>query len=126
MNPAQFSTRILLRTLLLSAILAIGFLPGCSTSPEEHARIAKSIAADEKQRAASVEALAASGNRELLTDVAKNAIRASTRLTAAVKLEDQQLLLAIALSARLNEKEVGVFPARRTSFPSADCRTKEN
>ncbi|OAM90701.1 WD40 repeat domain-containing protein [Termitidicoccus mucosus] len=81
-------------TPLLVALLAAFLLPGCSKTPEDHARIAKNGSGDysEQKRLASVRALAAANEQTLLADVAANAADANTQGAALDKLTDERLL----------------------------------
>ena len=94
MNPKHRLSIIL----LLGVLFAACFLPGCSKTPEDHARTAKSGDSYEK-RAASVEALAEADNQALLADVAANAANTDTRVAAARKLTDPQMLANLARDA---------------------------
>lgn len=78
------------------AIAILCFFAGCSKTPEDHARIAKSGAAHEKRKMA-VEALT---DQALLADVAANASRSGTRVEAARKLTDPGLLADVARTTR--------------------------
>ena len=86
---------------LLAVLLAAGagVFSGCSKSPEDHARIARTHASAEK-RAASVEALAAANNQALLADVAARAAHADTRSAAADKLTAEPLLADVVKNTR--------------------------
>ncbi|MDR0534865.1 MAG: hypothetical protein LBG65_00665 [Puniceicoccales bacterium] len=76
------------------AMFILPFLPGCSKTPEDHARIAKTGSGDysEQKRLASVRALAEANEQTLLADVAANAAYADTQGAALDKLTDERLL----------------------------------
>lgn len=81
------------------AIALLCFFAGCSKTPEDHARVAKSGAAHEKRKMA-VETLI---DQTLLADVAANASRSDTRAEAARKLTDSKLLADVARTTRDSE-----------------------
>ncbi|MDR2981419.1 MAG: hypothetical protein LBV12_04140 [Puniceicoccales bacterium] len=81
-----FSVHIII--LILATVFAVFLLPGCSKTPEDHARIAKT-STDLEKAMASVLAL---NDQTLLADVAANAAEANTQSAALDKLTDERLL----------------------------------
>jgi hypothetical protein len=90
------SFRITRPSAALLAAFLLPFLPGCSKTPEDHARIASDPGVRFEKNLASVEALAAANEQLLLAGVAADSRNPDIKRAAAEKLTDQTLLADIA------------------------------
>jgi hypothetical protein len=81
---------------LLAALFAAFLLPGCSKTPEDHARIASDPGVRFEKRMASVQALAAANDQMLLASVAATSHDLDIKRAAADKLDEPQAMAAFA------------------------------
>jgi hypothetical protein len=86
------------------AAFILPFLPGCSKTPGDHARIASDPGVRFEDRIASVQALAAANDQMLLAGVAADSHDPDIKRAAADKLDEPQAMAAFAKKVRQTDK----------------------
>ncbi|MDR2675203.1 MAG: hypothetical protein LBC18_10180 [Opitutaceae bacterium] len=122
MNPTyRFPAPTLFAAALLAAFL-LPFLPGCSKTPEDHARIASDPGVRFEKSMASVQALAEANDQMLLAGVAAASRNPDIRRAAADRLDEPRAMAAFAKKVRPADGAGGAELAAEVMGKTGDRR----